>query len=522
MNDKNDAYTDLVRALNKAAIITETDLDGNIIFVNDEFCRISGYSEKELLGKNHNLVNSGTHSKIFFGDMWRTIKNGNVWFGEICNRAKDGSLYWLQATILPIFHETNKEVYKYVAVRFDITEKKQSDLAMQRRAALYQAVIETTDGFCRIDKDGRFLEVSDGYCQLKGYSREELLTRKISDLNDSGNPPLLDLEDIADIMKGGNRTFEVERRRADNSIWIAEVTASYSPVDHGSVFMLLRDITERKNAEKRNENLRQQLNHIQKLDSIGRLTAGLAHDFNNILASILGYTEMSQLISEDIADESIKKDLTHNLQQVSIAGHRAAELIARMMLYCRQEKHNQKKAISKTQLTQPLIKDIVNMVQVGLTEKFKIELQLNDGTLDIVIEPGELHQVLTNLLVNARDAMGEKGGVITVHFSMVKLKSCQCVACSTKIEGNYIELSVSDTGSGIDKESHRNIFDPFFTTKGVGKGTGLGLSMVNGIVHHSGGHILIDSALNKGTTFRLLFPMILWGGGHGEPAPNIY
>lgn len=522
MNDKNDAYTDLVRALNKAAIITETDLDGNIIFVNDEFCRISGYSEKELLGNNHHIVNSGTHSKIFFGEMWRTIKSGNVWFGEICNRAKDGSLYWLQATILPIFHETNKEVYKYVAVRFDITEKKQLDLATQRRAALYQAVIETTDGFCRVDRKGNFLEVSDGYCQLKGFSREELLTRKICDTVDSNNLPLLDLDDITEIMKGGNRTFEMERRRTDNSIWIAEVTASYSPIDGGSVFVLLHNVTDRKNAEKRSEDLRQQLNHMQKLDSIGRLTAGLAHDFNNILASILGYTEMSLLINEDITDEKVKNNLAHNLQQISIAGHRAAELIARMMLYCRQDQQNKKRIISETQLTQPLIKDIVDMVQVGLTDKFKIELMLNEGTFDIVIEPGELHQVLTNLLLNARDAIGENGGVISVKFSMVELTNCQCVACARKVEGNYIELSVSDTGSGIDEEMIMSIFDPFFTTKGVGKGTGLGLSIVNGIVHHSGGHILIDSALNEGTTFRLLFPIVLWGGENGEPAPNIY
>jgi signal transduction histidine kinase len=114
------------------------------------------------------------------------------------------------------------------------------------------------------------------------------------------------------------------------------------------------------------------------------------------------------------------------------------------------------------------------------------------------------------LLLNARDAMDEKGGVISVQLSMVELKNSQCVACSAKLEGNYIELSVSDTGSGIEKAMIINIFDPFFTTKGVGKGTGLGLSIVNGIVHHSGGHLLVESIPNVGTTFRLLFPVFLW------------
>jgi C4-dicarboxylate-specific signal transduction histidine kinase len=182
---------------------------------------------------------------------------------------------------------------------------------------------------------------------------------------------------------------------------VAEITASYSPVDNGSIFILLRDITKRKNAEKHSEDLRQQLNHMQKLDSIGRLTAGIAHDFNNILASILGYTEMNLLFTEDLPEGNIRTNLTHNLHQVEISGKRAAELIEKMMTYCRQ--HVPKKVV-ETKPTAQVINEVVKMLRSGLTESVKIELTL-DEMLNIVIDPIELHQVLTNLLVNARDAM---------------------------------------------------------------------------------------------------------------------
>ena len=170
---------DLMRALNNAAIITETNLQGVITYANDKFCDISGYRRQELLGSKHNIVNSGTHSDEFFCKMWQTISRGQVWFGEICNRKKTGELYWLQATILPIFDVNSGIIYKYVAIRFDVTERKKEEEALQNRATLYRAVLEVTDGFCRVDYGGNFLEVSDGYCTLSGYSREELLTMNI-------------------------------------------------------------------------------------------------------------------------------------------------------------------------------------------------------------------------------------------------------------------------------------------------------------------------------------------------------
>lgn len=497
---------DLLHSLNHATIISETNLHGKFTFVNSEFCRVSGYSSAELLGSTPKIVSSGVHSKEFYLRLWSTIKSGRVWSGKICNRNKAGEKYWIQNIIFPVYpHNSNGcDFYKYAMVGLDITEKKNRETAMEQRAALYDAAIETTDGFCRINSSGNFLEVSDGYCKLSGYSREELLSMNI--LKMVGDFAL-SLQQFSKIIQGNGKTFEILQHRKDGSSWLAEITASYcSTLNDHSVLVFLRDITERMEMQKRDQILRDQLLQMQKIDSIGRLTAGIGHDFNNILTSILGFNEMNKIIiDEDIQDESLKTLLVQNTEHVEMAGKRAVELIAKMMSYCRQNTASVE--IEKVELKKPtrkIIEEVVEMVRAGLPKKITIELDLND-TPPIFIDSIDLHQIMTNLLVNARDAMKSNGGVIKVTLKAVNILTYPCAACLKPVEGELIELSVSDSGTGIDEKVIEKIFDPFFTTKEIGKGTGLGLSTVSGIVHHARGHILIDSVLGMGTTFRLLF-----------------
>jgi PAS domain S-box-containing protein len=505
MNSEHTAtpYADVIRGLNKAAIITETDLNGVIISVNELFCKISGYNESELLGVSHRIVNSGVHTKEFFKELWQRITSGNTWCGEVCNRAKDGHLYWVQATVFPIFHADTNEIYKYAAIRFDITEKKALELTTARKAAQYKAVIETTDGFCRIDTKGCFFEVSEGYCHITGYSEAELMQMKIYDMDASENLSER-MENFKHLIESNGKSFDALRRRKDGTVWTAEINASYSTLHDGSLFVFFHDISERKEMENRNEILRQEVNQMQKLDSIGRLTAGIAHDFNNVLASILGYNEFNGDIGDDMPDGPIKTELSYNVKQVEIAARRAVELINKMLTYSRQKSD---KKIKEIKPTFQVIEEVVNMLRAGLTSKFQIELNL-DQTLNVDIDAIDMHQVMTNLLVNARDAMKkQRNGIIKIQLQTVHNLDCHCDSCYAQITGSFIELSVSDSGTGIDKESKLHVFDPFFTTKSVGEGTGLGLSVVNGIVRHADGHILIDSELGAGTTFRLLFPL---------------
>lgn len=274
-----------------------------------------------------------------------------------------------------------------------------------------------------------------------------------------------------------------------------------------------RDITEEEGraaelakSHAQNALLNKQMNHMQKLESIGRLTSGIAHDFNNILGCIMGYNEMTGYASEDIQDESLRAEIENNTKQVNLAGNRAADLINKMLTYCRQD--TPKNQMDNIQPTKIVIQEVLEMLKPALTSRIKIQTSLECEEI-IQIDMMDLHQIMTNLVINARDAMQERGCIINVSLRKIINISAHCLACAGVIQGDFIELSVADNGSGIEPEIISRIFDPFFTTKGQGEGTGLGLSTVSGIVHQSNGHILIDSKSTKehhGTTFRMLFP----------------
>ena len=260
-------------------------------------------------------------------------------------------------------------------------------------------------------------------------------------------------------------------------------------------------------ANNEKEAFRHQVNQMQKIESIGRLASGIAHDFNNILACMLGYNELNRSIPSEMTDEALGAELEYNAKQVDIAGQRAVTLIKKMLTYSRQET---KRESMNVKPTPEVINEVLTMLRPALTTQIKLEVALHcDGTVQIDVM--DLHQILTNLVVNARDAMKERGGVITISLKKATNLKTHCVACADALDGNFIELSVSDNGTGIEPQTIIRMFDPFFTTKKVGEGTGLGLSTVSGMVHHSHGHILVDSTLGKGTAFRLLFPPAVLG-----------
>lgn len=254
------------------------------------------------------------------------------------------------------------------------------------------------------------------------------------------------------------------------------------------------------------QNLQQQLFQIQKLESIGQMTAGIAHDFNNILASIIGYTEICELTIEDVNDHdrNIKLEAAKYLKEVRSAGERGVDLVKKMLIYCRRDVA---KVVAPIQLNVS-IEEIVQMLRATISTAIRIEVSLAEKIPSVLIGTTELHQIVANLIVNARDAIGLHG-VIRISLNAVKVsKTMQCNACLRPITGDFVEISISDTGSGMVQEQISRIFDPFFTTKEVGKGTGLGLSVVSGIMHQARGHIIVESEIEKGTTFRLFFPAV--------------
>ena len=213
------------------------------------------------------------------------------------------------------------------------------------------------------------------------------------------------------------------------------------------------------------EAFRHQVNQMQKIESIGRLTSGIAHDFNNILACILGYNELNRSIPSEITDEALRVELEYNTKQVDIAGQRAVALIKKMLTYSRQET---KRESMNVKPTPEVINEVLTMLRPALTRQIKLKTALNCADT-IEIDVTDLHQILTNLAVNARDAMKERGGVITISLKKATNLKTHCVACADALDGNFIELSVSDNGTGIEPQTIIRMFDPFFTTKKVGE-----------------------------------------------------
>ena len=295
---------------------------------------------------------------------------------------------------------------------------------------------------------------------------------------------------------------ELHRRRADGSPIV--VSASISPLRRtdGTIYgimSILMDVTERKAAEETRERLtivEEQLRQSQKMEAVGRLAGGVAHDFNNLLTAISGY---SDLLLHRLPDDST---LRRDVEEIRKAGDRAAVLTRQLL------------AFSRHQVLQPMVLDMNSMVtNMGqmlrrlIGEEIDLATDLDPSLARVKADPGQIEQVLVNLAVNARDAMPD-GGRITIATANAKLSPAYAAANPEVRPGPYVLLSVADTGHGMSDETQAHLFEPFFTAKERGKGTGLGLATVYGIVQQSGGHIRVNSAAERGSTFLIYLPWV--------------
>ncbi|RDH85700.1 MAG: hypothetical protein DIZ80_01885 [endosymbiont of Galathealinum brachiosum] len=376
-NTENEESIDLFKQALEATAdgVVITHGNGNILWVNHAYERLTGYSLSEVKGVNPRILKSGKQDPVFYKDLWSTISSGKVWNGELWNKRKDHSLYLEEQSITPVLNESGA-VTHYIAIKRDVTNQFQ---------------------------------------------------------------------------------------------------------------------------------LQNQLNKAQRIEAIGNLTAGVAHNFNNKLASILGYAELA---NEEVQQYS-NEELIDYLNEIMVAGKLARDLVRQMMSFSRNDIHE----IKSVQLSE-VIKSTVKILSSTLPSSVKILTQLHDVP-DVSVDPVRMHQMILSLAVNSSDAMDGKG-VIIIGVYEESVKSEMCNSCHETFYGDYVVLTVQDTGKGISSEDIEKIFLPFFTTRQNEGGTGMGLSALHGMIHDQKGHVQVESTLGQSTELKLYLPVAHTATGNIE------
>jgi len=385
-----------------------------------------------------------------------------------------------------------------------LTISKQNQEALQLSKERLNMVLEGSEqGFWDWNIETGEVQRNDRWAEMLGYSSIDEFEANTDSWTDNIHPDDRDTawNAINDHLKGLSPAYKLEYRMLTKSGGVKWTLDQAKIVERDANGKPLRmcgthtDITERKQAEKEKENLQSQLQQAQKMESIGQLTGGVAHDFNNLLAAILGYTELS--ISQFASDPESK--LSKYLYEILHAGERGRDLVSEMLAFA---------CSSPTKLQSvdglSLIREVTKLLRSTLPASLVIDINVDDDVSPLLADPVWLHQVMTNLIINAHNAIGERGN-ISISLSSPHEIEGVCSSCLQQFSGEFIEISVRDDGEGISEDQIDKIFVPFFTTKQVGKGSGMGLPMVHGIMHSCGGHVLVETKQGVGTNFRLLF-----------------
>jgi len=415
---------------------------------------------------------------------------------EVSERCrKDGSRFMANVQITAI-REPDDTLRGFGQIIRDVS---QSAAVETRLRSLIATVLDTVvDGLITIDRHGNIQSYNKACISLFGYAPDEVLGENIRILMPEPYHSEHDSYIHAYLETGIPRIIgigrEVMGRRKNGSTFPMELAVGESPQGGHHAFVgIIRDLTERREAEKQREQLRQSL----KMEAVGQLTGGLAHDFNNLLAIIIGNLDM---LREIRAEDPVTDELVGDALDSALRG---ADLTRRLLAFARRQPLQPEPADINE-----VIGAIVRLLMRTLGENITIELALASDVWPVQIDRAQFEAVIANLATNARDAM-PRGGSLLIATHNGRLDEAYAAAHTDVAPGDYVVVEVSDSGTGMPQEVLTRIFEPFFTTKEQGKGTGLGLSMVFGFMKQSGGHITVYSEPDKGTTFRLYLPRLL-------------
>ncbi|MBF0233469.1 MAG: PAS domain S-box protein [Desulfamplus sp.] len=383
----------------------------------------------------------------------------------------------------------------------DITERKQAEEELKESEARFKVLHNASFGGIAIHDKGIILDCNQGLSTLSGYSVDELIGMNGLLLIVAGYRDMV----MSNILANYEKPYEAVGVRKNGEEYPIRLEGRAIPYRGMPLRVVeFRDITEVKLAEEEQKKLQVQLSHSQKMESVGRLAGGVAHDFNNMLGVILGHTEM--LMYQISPDQPFYADL----QKIQIAGERSANLVRQLLAFARK----QTVALKVLDLNK-IVESMLTMLRRLISEDIGLTLVPGKKLWSVKIDPSQIDQILVNLCVNARDAITGVGN-LTIETENITFDEYYCSHHKGFLPGDYVLLAVSDTGCGMDKETLSNIFEPFFTTKEMGKGTGLGLATVYGIVKQNNGFINVYSEPDQGTTFRIYLPRYMGTSGHNQ------
>ena len=501
-------------ARNLAEMVLAYDMDRHLTFVNPAVQTLTGYSPSDLEQQQFICwVHADDRDRML--GYWDRLFEGHAYHEEEYRLvAKDGRLKWMSASWGPILDESGRQVGVQGRER-EVTHRRMAEETLRIREERYRTLFEDSpfpmweEDFSRVKEfldelqargvtdirahlsahrgDAeecvrriRVLDVNRAARGFYGATRDELLGDLNRIFDDDGYAVICEEMGVLSANHSTYRTeFEARTFTGEPRSVTMIVSLEPSPGDWSRVIVSFFDITDHKRLE-------EQLLQSQKLESLGRLAGGIAHDFNNLLMVILGYSDLL------LADASLPPAALSGLNEIRNAGQRGAELTQQLL------------AFSRKQIAQPrplsvnsLIRESLDMLQRVVGEDIQLAVSFHPEAWTIRADREQMHQVLMNLVINAREAMPD-GGVLTIETRN-----------ASEAAGDFLCLSVRDTGVGMDDRTRRHVFEPFFTTKSTSKGTGLGLATVFGVVTQSGGHVSVDSQPGRGSVFHLHFPRLI-------------
>jgi len=456
-----------------------------------------------LTGRN--IVGLSCH-EMFPGlpDRWKEVYH-HVLAGAIeqCERDPirrgDGSMEWVQWEARP-WHNPAGGIGGLILFTQFITERIHIEEALRLSQDKFRSAMQHSPiGMAVVGPDGRWLEVNPALCKIVGYSRGELLVTNFQSITHADDREA-SLNSVRQMLAKQIENYQVEKRyvhRAGHVIWVQlNVSLAWNPDGTPRHFVAqIQDITDRKRAEEQRKKLEEQLRKAQKMEALGTLAGGTAHEFNNILGIIIGYSDLAKM---ELGDDHC---IARHLEEVLKASQRAKEIVQQILTFTRQQKDQR-----ELMLLHPIVADAVKLLRTTLPEKVEIVTDIAPGASAILGNPTQIHQVLINLCTNAWHAMKDGAGLIRMTQRTVTLDETASALHPALHAGPYVRLSIEDNGTGMDTATLARIFEPFFTTKGPGKGTGLGLAVVHGIVQAHDGAVVVQSQPGQGTTFHLYFP----------------